>query len=73
VRSLANLCAVLTLTLTAMTTHEAAATSIALQCASLSGSIVFPQPFDETTGGCSTGTFLGKLNDPIEGIVEATV
>ena len=49
------------------------ALAIPLQCSSLHGSIIFAYPFESTSGACSTGSFQGVLNDPIEGIVVAAV
>lgn len=54
-------------------TNAASAAPIALHCDSLQGSIIFSEPFQSTSGNCSTGSFTGSLDNPLEGIITARV
>jgi hypothetical protein len=54
-------------------TGFAFATPVALTCGSLQGSVIFSEPFQTTSGGCSTGSFTGSLENPLEGVVTARV
>ena len=61
------------LLLTLWSTGSAYAAPITLTCGSLQGSIIFAEPFQSTSGGCSAGSFTGTLIELNERIVTAQV